>query len=204
MASENAAAREGMGTALPSWAIATALGGILLGHGLAYAVVQPDAHARAGLLAQTGHAYLHLLEAPAAFLSFAMVGVLFLSRVTRRDEVTPPARGVTFWHLAGLQVAAFVGMEVAERLVAGVSLTGLLHGGLLAIGVVTQLLVAAAIVWIMRRVPTIAARTATALRSAVWSAPGPALAVIAPPAGLPHRAPERSVEPIRGPPPPLG
>jgi hypothetical protein len=204
MASENAAARKGTGAALPSWAIATALGGVLLGHGLAYAVAQPDAHARAGLLAQTGHAYLHLLEGPAAFLAAATVAALFLSRLTRLDQGSRLARGVTFWHLAGLQVTVFVGMEVAERLVAGVPLTELLHGGLLAIGVVTQLLVAAAIVWIMRRVPTIAARTAAALRSAAWSAPRPALVVVAPPAGLPHRSPERSVEPIRGPPSPLG
>ena len=203
MASENAAARSGRPT-LPPWAIATALGGVLIGHGLAYAVAQPDAHARAGLLAQTGHAYLHLLEGPAAFLAVATVGALFLSRLTRRDGDPSLARGVTFSHLAGLQMAAFVGMETAERLVAGVPLVELLHGGLLAIGVVTQLLVAAAIAWILHRVPTIAARTAAALRSASMNAPRPALAVVAPPAGLPHRAPDRSIDPIRGPPSPLG
>jgi hypothetical protein len=203
MASENAAARS-MRHALPPWAIATAVGGVLLGHGLAYTVVQPDAHARAGLLAQTGHAYLHLIEGPGLVLAVATVAALFLSRLTRRDGDAPLPRGVTLAYLGGLQVAAFVGMEVAERLAAGVPLTELLHGGLLAIGVVTQLLVAAAIAWILHRVPAIAARTAAALSSAPMPPARPAFAVIAPPAGLPHRAQVRSVEPIRGPPSPLG
>jgi len=190
--------RNGLATA-PPWTVAVAAGGVVLGHGVTYVVLQPDGHARAGLLARTGHAYLHLLDGPALLLALVAVTWWFLSRVTHR--VTQPGAPVSFAGLATFQVAAFAGMEIAERVAAGAPLAGLLDGGLLAIGVTSQLLVAAWLLWMLRRLPALAARIATVLATAVPPLRRPSLVSVPGAMLAPTLAASRRADPIRGPPP---
>lgn len=186
------------GPAPPPWIVAIAVGGVLVGHGLTYVVLQPDGHARAGLLARTGHAFIHLVDGPALLLALAAASWLFLSRVTRR--VGEPGTPATFAGLATFQVTAFVAMEVVERLAAGAPLADLL-GGLMAIGVASQLLVAAALVWTLRRLPDLAARAAAAITTSIAPLPRPALVSVPSAILTPGRSPDRRADPIRGPPP---
>ena len=195
--------RNGFATA-PPWTVAVAVGGVVLGHGVTYVVLQPDGHTRAGLLARTGHAYLHLLDGPALLLALVAVTWWFLSRLTHR--VTQPGAPVSFAGLATFQVTAFAGMEIIERVAAGAPLAGLLNGGLLnggllAIGVTSQLLVAASLMWMLRRLPTLAAHVAAVLATAVPPLRRPALVSVSGAMLAPTLAAGRRAEPIRGPPP---
>lgn len=186
------------GSAPPPWIVAIAVAGVLVGHGLTYVVLQPDGHARAGLLARTGHAFMHLVDGPALLLALVAASWLFLSRLTRRvGEPGIPAR---FAGLATFQVTAFVAMEVAERLAAGAPLADLL-GGIIAVGVASQLMVAAALVWMLRRLPDLAARAAAAITTSIAPLPRPALVSVPTTILTPGRSPDRRADPIRGPPP---
>lgn len=121
------------------WAVV----GLLIGHVASYDLVYPDGHVHAGVLAATGHQWLWLLEPSilAGLLLAALAG-LAGSRGSHR-------RVVRFRMLALIQVGAFVGIEIAERLAHGIAPTEILHQltdhGLwlvLVIGVAAQLLTA--------------------------------------------------------------
>jgi len=116
--------------------------GLVLGHWLAYALGTPQAHVRDELLRSTGHGYLPYAT-QVALLAGAMglVG-LFLTRLTRREARGSFAGDVA--KLAAVQSAAFVAMEIGERLLSGSSLHDLTHGRLLVIGLGVQLLLAVA------------------------------------------------------------
>jgi uncharacterized membrane protein len=105
--------------------------------------------------------------------------------------------------MVATQVAAFVALEVIERLVANASLTDLSHQHLLAIGVVTQavvaLLGAAILAWLTRATRHLA----SVLRDAMPRPPARALAsfALAGPASRSTGSVVLSGDPIRGPPP---
>jgi hypothetical protein len=120
-------------------AVAWAIAGVLVAHVLAYRVVFPDAHAHAQALEASGHAWLSLLG-PLLVTSVATaVAIGWL------DGRRWGGRGPRFVTLLVIQVAGFVAIELAERLLAGSDAAALwhdlLHHGLaqvLLVGIVAQ------------------------------------------------------------------
>ena len=103
---------------IASWLLAVplALAGSQLAHGLAYRLVQPDAHLRAHLLEETGHGYLHWLPlaggaAAGAVLVGLLLAALGLRGRHRGTASVAPAR----WPFALLPLAAFAAQEMLER-----------------------------------------------------------------------------------------
>jgi hypothetical protein len=91
---------------------------------------------------------------------------IFLGRLTRPSE-DQLRTGALVVRLASFQVAAFLAMEVAERLSAGAPLGELFHGPIPGIGFLAQVSVAAfgalAIRWLLRTADLVAATSGTAL-----------------------------------------
>jgi hypothetical protein len=124
----------------------TALAAVAFGHWLTYLMAVPEAHAREELLAHTGHAYWPVLVELAVALALAGFGTAVLRRVTRRESLPERGTEAVLWiasRLAVLQLATFGSIEVAERLIAGTPVGGVVHGGIIAWGVATQTLLAA-------------------------------------------------------------
>lgn len=116
--------------------------GLVLGHWLAYSIGMPQAHMRDELLRSTGHDYLPYATQVALLTgALGLVG-LFFTRLTQREARGPFGADVA--KLAAVQSAAFVAMEVGERLLSGSSLHDLTHGPLLVIGLGVQLVLAVA------------------------------------------------------------
>lgn len=113
--------------------------GLIGAHAVAYAIAVGDAVHRTTLLEATGHAYLPGATAAAAVLGvLAAVGAV---RVGRRNG--PAAVAPLAVRLAAVQCVAFVGLEAAERVVAGAPLADL-AGPLLLIGLAVQAIAAVA------------------------------------------------------------
>ena len=119
------------------WAVV----GLLIGHVAAYDLVYPDGHVHAPVLAASGHEWLSLLE-PSLVLGvlIAIVAGFIGSRRSHR------CREARFRVLAVIQVGAFLGIELLERLGHGLTVADITHEltdhGLwlvLVIGVVAQL-----------------------------------------------------------------
>jgi hypothetical protein len=119
-----------------------AVAGVLLGHALSYAIALPDPHHRDLVLRQTGHAYLQPLGQAALIAFLAGVATVLVRACSRRRGDTPERFGVLAGTLAAIQLVAFLGQEVAERVVSGSPLEGLAHDHVLAIGLAMQLLLA--------------------------------------------------------------
>jgi hypothetical protein len=126
-----------------SIAVAGAAGaGLILAHTLAYVIAVPSSTARQQVLAHTGHSYWFVLPKAAIVLALASM----VAGVARAMRGAYAANGgaVPLAALAGgmalLQVAAFLGMEVAERLFAGAEVADLLSGHLLLVGLAVQIL----------------------------------------------------------------
>lgn len=113
--------------------------GLLFGHAVSYLLAIPDPHHRDLVLRGTGHGYLYQLNrAGVILLLAAVVAVVVRGSSQRRTDAAEsfaPLAAV----LAGAQVAAFVGQEVGERLIAGWAQGAAVHGRVLAIGVPIQL-----------------------------------------------------------------
>ena len=179
------------------WASALAALSVLAGHGITYALVNPDAHERANFLASTGHAYLHLIEAPAVVLAAA--AVLRAAMVGVGGLGSAPDPETVFRRLGISQVAAFVGMEVAERVTSGTPMLTSRNMLVLAVGISTQVVLAAIGAWILDASSRGAGLLTTVLRfpsrvpprcSFVRRAPRvPAIGHSAPPAWISCRAP---------------
>jgi hypothetical protein len=122
--------------------------GLLLGHALSYLIAVPDPHHRDLILQRTGHGYLPAFGELAAVLALAGVASLvvraFACRGGRPPETAPVGLLVT------IQVAAFLGQEVLERVVAGAPLGDLLSQDVLAIGVIAQVAVATVAAFTLR------------------------------------------------------
>ena len=127
--------------------LGVACGGLLLGHWLTYLVDVPS-HAREQVLAASGHGYLTTAAQLASVLAAVCVATLFLSRLTRRESGIAFASNAR--RLAAVQSAAFVAMEVLERIGAGAGVHDL--ASILPVGLAAQILTAVAGAWLLRRV----------------------------------------------------
>ena len=106
--------------------------------------------------------------------------------------------------MAATQVAAFVTLEVVERLVAHATLTDLSHQHLLAIGVVTQAVVALLGAAILTYLTRATRHVVSVLRDAMprpRPRPGPSFAFIAGASRSTGSFALVPADPIRGPPP---
>jgi hypothetical protein len=120
------------------------MAGLVLGHVLAYLIAVPDPHHRAFVLQRTGHEYLP--AAAEAALVLALAGMAAV--VIRAFGPGPRGGSDRFSRLAGrlglVQVLAFGGLEVVERIVAGAPLRHLTSDHILVIGMAMQIVVALA------------------------------------------------------------
>jgi hypothetical protein len=129
---------------------AVAGAGLVLGHWLTYVIGMPDQGTRDHVLANTGHGYFAILAQASIVAGIAALAVVFLGRLMRRDDGWTSSG--TFLWLAAFQVAAFASMEVTERLLAGAPLGELIHAGILPIGLVVQIAMAAVGALVLRAI----------------------------------------------------
>jgi hypothetical protein len=139
------------------------MAGLVLGHVLAYLIAVPDPHHRAFVLQQTGHEYLPAMAEAALVLALAGIAAVVIG------AFAPEPRGGSeaLWRLAGrlalVQVLAFGGQEVVERIVAGAPLRHLASDHILVIGMAVQVVVAVAAAAFLRWL----ARTSTRLAETI-------------------------------------
>jgi hypothetical protein len=138
------------------------MAGLVLGHVLAYLIAVPDPHQRAFVLQRTGHEYLPALAEAALVLALAGIAAV----VIRAFAPGPRGGSERFSRLAGrltlVQVLAFGGLEVVERIVAGAPLRHLASDHILVVGTAVQVVVAAAgaaFLWWLARTSTKLAET---------------------------------------------
>jgi len=154
---------------------AAAIAAAVAGHALTYLLTVPAAQARALLLAESGHGYWPTAVAAAVvlgLLSLASTAARHFLRGFRRPSMQAseamssmggrrrrpsraPVRGGPAgrperleWlalRLALLQISIYAVQEVVERLAAGAPVAGVLHDGVLPIGILVQILVACAV-----------------------------------------------------------
>lgn len=174
------------------WAIV----GLLIGHIVAYDLVYPDGHVHAQVLAATGHGWLSLVE-PSIVLACLLA--LVAGFAGSRNGIRREAR---FRVLAGIQIGAFLGMELLERVGSGLSFGDIGHElvghGLwlvLLIGIVAQLVTAWLASAISRSVADVAAGTPRPQRHRHARSQ-----VLAPVARFRRAAAVLHANPIRGPP----
>jgi len=143
--------------------VGVAVGGVVLAHWLAYVLAIPGAHARAQVLAASGHSYWVVAIKFAVVLGLAAFGALFLrhlDRPPRTWESGQEAFSAIAARLSLLQVMAFIAMEVTERLVVGAPVAHLFHHRLFLMGLALQLIVASAgallLLWFSRTAERVA------------------------------------------------
>jgi len=180
------------------WATGLAAGSVLLGHGITYAIVHPDAHDRAGVLAATGHAYLHLLEGPGIVL--AIVSALAAALIGLGRLGASPDPSSLFRHLAAAQLSAFVAMEILERVASGAAQFRPSDAMLIVLGVVIQLALARLGAWLLAALNHGGRRLAAAIPRLRLPLPRPAFRIGEMPVLAPARAPVAGPPPGRGPP----
>ena len=110
--------------------------GMLAGHAVGYLVAPSHLHA-----AGVADAHTHVPALATVAVPIAIVALLVLSL---REPRRPRPRAL--WWLAGLQAAAYAGMEVTERAAAGLDVATAAHDPAVLAGLAAQLLVASAIV----------------------------------------------------------
>jgi hypothetical protein len=137
-----------------------------LGHVLTHWLEQPDPGVRAVLLEETGHGYMESF-ARVAGLALALVGAVFLSRVTAAFRNGPMA-ALPSWWWASVPALAFV---VQEALGAG---SAVLERPVLPLGAMVELACGLACVAVVRRLLLAAHGLGRAL--ATRTAPRPRLA----------------------------
>ena len=142
----------------------TAALGVILAHCAAFLIVEPDSHLRHQLLSKTGHTYGtgFGLAVFVAGLASLVWNSIHASRMRSTAEVF---RAVAP-KLALLQVAGFVLLEVAERLLTSGSfgLAGLVAEPVFVIGVVAQVVVSIAGAVVLALLSRAAAAIAAAIR----------------------------------------
>jgi hypothetical protein len=135
-----------------------AIAGLVLGHALAYVLAVPDPHHRDLILARTGHDYLPALTQLALILSFAAAATAFALGALARRDVWSSGSGSLAARLVVVQVCAFVGQELVERVVTGAPLADLVQDHLLLAGISAQIVVALAGAALLRWLTRTAAR----------------------------------------------
>jgi hypothetical protein len=91
--------------------------GLLAGHWLAYAAVHPSAPTRHAALAPA-HGWLNAAQELVPLVSVVAAAAIVLQRVGRPSGARAERGGMTT-RLATLQIVAFTGLEIAERLAGG-------------------------------------------------------------------------------------
>jgi hypothetical protein len=175
--------------------------GVLVGHWLTYLLSVPDGGARTATLRATGHAYLGIAgELTSAVLALSLVGV-FLGALVDGGGAPRSPRSLTA-RLILLQVGAFAGMEVAERLFSGSPLGELMRGGIVPIGVVANAAIAVIGAAVLRRLLRLVERVADAAprRSPTLPDLGRGIVAILAPSLPSLPEPAFAVAPARGPP----
>jgi hypothetical protein len=157
-----------------------ALVGVWLGHALAYLLALPDPRHRTVLLRVTGHGYLPGLGDVALMLLAASVATVVARAWSGRGMGRPERFLPLAAFLAVMQAAAFVGQEVAERLLAGSTLDALFDHHLLLTGVLVQCGLALAGAASLRWLGRASVRIAEVASALGWAA-APAGAVLAAP-----------------------
>src|SRR4029450_8297174 len=158
--------------------VGVAVGGGGLAPWGAYVLAIPGAHARAQVLAASGHSYWVMAIKFAVVLGLAPLGSLFLRHLDRSPrtwESGQEAFSAIAARLSLLQVTAFIAMEVTERLVVGAPLAHLFPHRLFLLGLAVQLIVASGgallLLWFSRT----AERVAEALGRPLLPRPRPAV-----------------------------
>jgi hypothetical protein len=180
--------------------VAVAVVGLLVGHALSYAFAVPDPYHRDLVLRDSGHGYLPGLTELAFVLVVGAVAGLVGSAATGR-AARLPRLGNLAGPMVATQVVAFVGLEVAERLVSHASLGDLIRHDLLAIGVATQVVVALAGAAVLAWIARASGRVASMLRVPPGPAPRRPILSLAPSVIAPSGTASPAADPIRGPPP---
>jgi hypothetical protein len=179
-----------------------AAAGLLVGHAISYLLVVPDPNHRDLVLSRTGHGYLPAAGDAALILALAGMAALVVRAWSERGREEPRTFASLASLLAIVQVVAFAGLEVLERLVAGAPLGDLIHEHLLVIGVAVQIAVALVGALALRWIASTAARIAdlVPVRAAL---PRPALAAAVPATPDLHRVRlAASARSVRAPPSP--
>ncbi|MCI0637071.1 MAG: hypothetical protein L0206_24610 [Actinobacteria bacterium] len=178
-----------------------AVAGLLIGHALSYAIAIPDPYHRDLVLERTGHGYLSLFGEAALILLLAGVAAL----VARALGGGRPERTDRFGNLAGLlvciQVSAFAGQEVLERVLTGVPLGVLAHDHLLSIGLLVQVAVALCAAGLLRLLARASSRIADVVRPRVDPPRAGRGSVVPVSSTRPARLLLASAANVRGPPP---
>jgi hypothetical protein len=152
------------GSSRPSLVLGLALGGVLLGHTVAYRLLLPDAHTRTLELAASGHGYLSGANMVGLVAAVSGLATLFLGGVLRTHQAEPRNLAA---RLVGFQMAAFVAMEVLERLASGGRAQYL--AAVLLIGLPVQALIAVLVALVARLLLRAAAVVADLLdRTPAW------------------------------------
>jgi hypothetical protein len=144
-----------------SWLLALPLvvAGSQLAHAVAYRVAVPDAHERAHLLADTGHAYLEYAPLVAGLGVAAIVVALAL------HVRTEGAARLRAWPFALLPLLTFVGQEHLEHLLQTGSASGVVAAPTFAYGVALQIPFGLIAFLVARALLRTAERIAAALRT---------------------------------------
>jgi hypothetical protein len=120
------------------------------------------------VLAHTGHSYWFLV--PKAAIVLALASVVAVAARSMRGAYPANGGAGPLAALAGgmalLQVGAFLGMEVAERLFAGAEVADLLSGDLLLVGLTVQILSALAGALLLQWLDRAVGRIVLAMRGA--------------------------------------
>lgn len=153
------------GSSRPSLVLGLAFGGVLLGHTVAYRLLIPDAHTRALELAASGHGYLSGANAIGLVGAIIALAALFLGGVMRTQDAVPQHLAA---RLVAFQMAAFLAMEVLERLASG---GGTQHlASILVIGLPVQAMIAVLVALVARLLLQVAAAIADRLAPApTWA-----------------------------------
>src|SRR5215210_75144 len=128
----------------PVFAVAAA--GVLIGHWLTYALLLARPARREAVLSATGHGYLRAASVTVLVLILLALGSAVMCALDAPSDPAGASRSGRirrlFPRLWLLQGMTFVGVEVAERLVAGAPLGDVLLGRLLLVGLLVQALAA--------------------------------------------------------------
>ena len=183
--------------------VAGAVGaGLVLSHWLAYLFAVPHAHERARLLAGTGHGYWPLAAAVAAALGLVALVVTGSRAVAQARDADLGQRRLCqlVARLAGMQLPAFVLLEVIERHTSGPADLDFFLQAPFLVGLGVQLIVASVLGVFLSRFARAAARIARILLRRKPPVQSPAFRPPVRPATMPTRLLGLAPAGVRGPP----
>jgi hypothetical protein len=191
------------GRPLEGIVVAGAVGaGLALSHWLAYLIAVPHAHQRAQLLEHTGHGYWPRAAAIAAALGLVALVVTGARAVAqaRNADLGQLRLGQLVARLAGMQLPAFILLELIERLASGAADLGFVLQAPFLVGLGVQLLVATVLGVLLSRFARAAARIARILLRGKLPGRSAAPPLPAQPAVMPARLLGLAAAGVRGPP----